>query len=107
MVWLLFTILSSAFTLTGIAMTKNWVASNKPHLFVLALVLYTLSGLSYMFALRSERVVLIESVWTTVVLLATLALGFFIYHERISMQEGIGIIFAIIAAILLTIKFPM
>ncbi|MFA5270303.1 MAG: hypothetical protein WC400_01675 [Patescibacteria group bacterium] len=105
--WILLTVLSSAFTLVSITIAKSWIGNGKWYLFVIALALTTLSGLSYILALRLERIVLLESVWTAVVLLATLALGFFIFHERVSIQEGVGIVLLIVAIVLLAVKFPV
>lgn len=103
--WVLLILFSAATSLVGTIATKHWVQSNRPLFFIIALAFYSLTTLSWMFALKRERLVVTETLWEALVLILTISLGLFVFHEHINLQEKIGVALAVVATLLITIKF--
>jgi multidrug transporter EmrE-like cation transporter len=83
---------------------KRWIITHETYLFLISLIFYLASSLTWIWALKSERLVIVEALWGTLVLILTIALGLIFFQEKINWQEGIGVALAIIATILLTVK---
>lgn len=55
-------------------------------------------------ALRFERITIVEAFWGMGALILTIVMGLFLFHEKVNLQEGIAVILAIIATLLLVVK---
>ena len=101
MVWLL---ISAVFFAGGELFSKTW--ANSPTLLevILLLAFYTISTLLWLPALYSKNhLVTTGTVWLLLGAVMTILLGIFIFHEKITLLQGFGILFALAAIVLLNI----
>lgn len=103
--WLVFVISSVVASLFATIVIKHWTITNQLYLFWIGLGLYTISTLSWIGALKFGRLAIVEALWNVATLILILLLALLFYHEKVSWREGIGLILAVIASILLTFKF--
>lgn len=98
--WIVWVVISAVGSITGTYFAKRLVDSgNTPFLFGV-IPGYLIASIAYIIALRSERLVMVEGLWAAATLLIVFAIGLFVFHKKITVQEGIGIALAGLATIL-------
>lgn len=105
--WTLWLVTSISVTgaLVGTYLAKLWVKTGNPWLLLGVVFGAIVTWVGWVTSLRFERLVVVEGLWAVMSLILTIAMGFALFHERVSLQEGIGIALAVLAVILLAIKF--
>ena len=103
--WIVLILASVLCSLVGTAAAKQWANTDKPWFLVLTFVFYNLTSVLFVLSLKRERLVLAEALWEVLVLTLTIALGILMFHEKVTLLEGVGIFLAIAASCLLVFKF--
>ncbi|MBU1613217.1 hypothetical protein KKC87_02180, partial [Patescibacteria group bacterium] len=78
---------------------------HQPVYYIIALAVFALSSVAYMQALKFQRMAILEVFWGTMMALLVIGMGVLVYNEKIGVQEGVGIVLALTASVLLTVKF--
>ena len=95
--------ISSLATLVGDVTAKLWVQRNQSWLFLLTLAFYMVSSLTFPLALRFGKLTIINAFASvTIVILVSLA-GIFMFKEKITGWQLVGLILGILAIALLTL----
>ena len=101
-VWL---VVSAIFFAVGEFLSKEFALSPKIFYVVLILVIYSLGVLEWLPAiLERNSLSIVGTLWSVLSLLATILIGVLIFKEKLSIAGIIGIIFAVIAIVLLSIS---
>ena len=103
--WVFLAIISLIGALGGTYSAKLWIKTGNIWFLAGILIGALVSWVGWVLALRSERLVLVEGLWGAASLIFTIGMGFLIFHEKVSLQEGIGVFLALLATILLVGKF--
>lgn len=80
---------------------KYWAAAPSRLLFCIAVGTYALGAVIYIPTLLREGLIVTSLVWSLLSVLGYLAVGFFLFHETLSLQQITGVALAIIAIFLL------
>lgn len=100
-VWLL---ISALFFAGGELFSKTWANSPTVIEIVILLVFYTVSTLFWLPALfNKNHLVATGTSWLLLGAVMTVLLGVFIFHEKITILQGVGIFLALAAMLLLNI----
>jgi len=102
---IIFSFISAILTIAGVGLVKRWITDHQSVYYIAAMILFTISSLVYIEALKFERMAILEVFFGTMVMLLTIAMGLFLFHERVSIQEWVGIGLALVASVLLAVKF--
>lgn len=102
--WVLWAVISAVGSITGTYFAKRLVDGGNMVFLFGVIPGYLIASVAYIIALRSERLVMVEGLWGVAALIFTLAVGFFVFHEKVTVQEGIGITLAGFATILMIWK---
>lgn len=99
-IWL---IISALFFAGGEFLSKKFALNPSTQYVLLIVVMYTLGTLAWLPAiLQKNQLSIVGAIWSVMSLLATVLIGIIIFHEHLSIVGVLGIIFAIIAILLLS-----
>ena len=97
--WLL---ISAAFFAVGEYLSKKFAAGPNWRMLILVCSTYLLGTLAWLPAIvQTNRLSSTGIAWSLLSILATLGIGFGIFHERLNSVQVVGIVLAIVALILL------
>lgn len=100
-VWLL---ISAIFFACGEYLSKTWAANPSPFLIILIIIANILSALFWLPALlHKNQLAIMGTAWLLFAIIATIALGIFVFHEKINIIQVVGIFLALLAMVLLSI----
>lgn len=80
---------------------KYWAAAPSKLLFAAAVGMYAIGAALYIPSLLKEGLIVTSLIWSLISVIGYLVVGYFLFHESLSLQQIAGIVFAIIAIILL------
>ncbi len=94
--------LSGVFQAGGEYFSKLWGLAPSSRLAAFAVACYAISSLVWLPALLyRNQLSTVGVAWDLIAICATLALGFFVFHETLSMRQSVGLVLALIALWLL------
>ncbi len=100
MVWL---IGSAVFFAFGEFLSKKFALAPSLHYVVIIVVIYSLGVLAWLPAiLEKNQLSIVGSIWSVLSLMATVLIGVLIFKEKLNTIGIVGIIFAVIAIVLLS-----
>ncbi len=100
--WQYLLFFSSIFAIVGDYYAKVWSETPKNSLFVVALLGYSISGVFFIPILREKGLVLASIIWILVNSLGFIIIGLVLFKEQLTLLQGIGLVFGLIALILLS-----
>jgi multidrug transporter EmrE-like cation transporter len=101
-VWL---IISALFFAGGEFLSKKFALNPGIMLVVLLLISYGISEITWLPAiLEKNKLSIVGAMWSVLSLLVTVLLGLLIFNEKISLVGGLGIIFAGVSVVLLSLN---
>jgi multidrug transporter EmrE-like cation transporter len=99
--WLL---ASSLFLAAGDFMSKKLAMNPKISYFILVMIFYPLCSLFWIPAImQKNQLSIVGMIWTVLSIAITLFIGLLIFGEKLSLVGVIGVFFALIAVVLLSI----
>lgn len=100
-IWL---VLSSLFFATGEFLSKKFALNPSLVLVVIIIIIYSISVLLWLPAiLQKNQLSTVGVMWSVLSLLITILIGTIIFGEKLNLLSILGIIFAIISTILLSL----
>lgn len=100
-VWLFFSAIFFAF---GEYLSKKWGYSPSIYFTIVVVGTYALATLFWLPALlHKNSLAIMGTTWLLLATTATITIGVVVFHEHISFLNGVGIIFSLIAMILLSL----
>jgi len=97
-------ILSVFFFAIGEYLSKKWALHPSIGLIISIVVMYALGTLAWLPAIYKEKTLsIIGVIWMLLSLVATLFVGIFVFGEKLTLVHVIGIVFAFISVILLSL----
>lgn len=98
-VWLL---MSAAFFATGEYLSKTWGISPSFKLALLVAFVYSIGSLLWLPALlHKNQLIIMGTIWTILATLSTIAIGFLIFHEKLTVLQWVGVFLSFVALILI------
>ncbi len=89
----------------GEYISKRWVLGGGPQLVVLLVAIYAVSGLMWLPALKQKNsLILLGILWLVGAMVINIMLGFFVFHEHIRLIHWVGVAFAFVACLLLSVQ---
>ncbi len=67
---------------------------------MIALILYVISGATFMYSLRFGELTIMNASWSVLVFIVTSCVGLFIFHERLSMVQWVALCFGFLSIVL-------
>jgi drug/metabolite transporter (DMT)-like permease len=100
-VWLL---ISACFFAGGEYLSKRWGMAPSFNFALLVTFVYSFGVLAWLPALlHKNQLVFMGTLWTVLSTLVTVAIGFFIFHEKLSALQWLGVLLAFVAMLFLTV----
>lgn len=99
-VWL---IISAIFFAVGEFLSKKFALSPRLIYVVYILIAYSIGALAWLPAiLQKNQLSIVGTLWSVLSLLTTILIGVLIFNEKLNLTSIVGIIFAVIAVVLLS-----
>lgn len=99
--WLLF---SAIFFAAGEYLSKRWGMMPSIGLALFVAFVYSFGALAWLPALlHKNQLVFMGTLWTILSTLVTIAIGLFIFHEKLSTLQWLGVLLAFTALLFLTL----
>jgi len=89
---IIFLSLSALLTLVADFLGKKWTIDNKFIYFLIASVLILMSGISFLFALRYEKLGIVSVAWDALTSIFLILMGYFIFKEVLTITQIIAVI---------------
>jgi len=102
-IFILLVSISGLLFTAGDIFLKYWAGKSSPLYMAIAIVFYVIAGLFLAYSFKRRELAVAIAVLTCVNLLAIALVGFTLFKEVLGLKEIIGISFAFLAVILLTI----
>ncbi len=96
--------LAATSVLIGDVLAKFWSIHQRPILLVGALIAYAGSGFFYTPTLLRSGLVITSLIWVLASTTGFLVIGIIFFHETLSLPQMVGVLFGLIALVLLTIE---
>lgn len=102
LVWLT---LSALFFAAGEFLSKKFAISPRWSYVLLILATYSLGTLAWLPAiLQRNQLSVVGTIWSVMSLLATVSIGVLMFQEKVNFTAGIGMVFAVVAIVLLSLS---
>lgn len=99
------TFLSAVTSVIGNLTAKYWADSKGSFWMIVTIVAFTLSTIAYAYSLRiGGQFTLVNALFYAVVPIITVLFGIFLFHDRITTLQTVGLILGFIAILLFTIE---
>ncbi len=99
-VWVLLC-LAAISVVAGDVLAKYWSTNLKSVFYFLALIAYAFSGFFYIPTLLREGLVITSVIWSILSIIGFLAVGILIFKETLTSLQIVGVIFGILALVIL------
>lgn len=97
-------IVSAIFFAVGEFLSKKFSLDPKIYYVVLILFVYSLGVLAWLPAImQKNQLSIVGTIWSVLSLLITVVIGVLIFNEKLSLPGIIGIVFSVVAIVLLSI----
>jgi multidrug transporter EmrE-like cation transporter len=83
--------LAALATIAGDYAGKLWSVHQQPWVFMVAMVLYAMSGLFFLPTLLKEGLVVTSLIWTILTVIGFLIIGTLIFHEQLTTIQWAGV----------------
>lgn len=103
MVYLL-TLVSALTSILGNVTAKFWADGNQPSWFIVTIVAFTASTVSYAYSLRYGHFTTINALFYAVVPIITAIFGYVLFKDKLTTLQLIGFLFGLVSIILLTVE---
>jgi len=94
-------ILSALGVVAGDYFAKSWSINQKGIFLLLAFLGYVTASFFYIPSLLKESLVVTSVIWSVLSILGFLFVGLVLFHETLSLTQGVGVAFGVLALILL------
>ncbi len=94
-------IISSLGVITDDYFAKSWSINQKNWFLIIALLGYLISGIFYIPSLMKQGLVITSVIWSLISIIGFLFIGLVLFHETLSLTQGIGVGLGVVALILL------
>jgi multidrug transporter EmrE-like cation transporter len=102
--WIALLVLSIISQIIAEGYVKSYSLSGNLFCASFALTLQIVSSITWLWYMRIHSTLAIGSgIWSVSLLIASTFIGVAMYHETVSVQQGIGLVFALISLCLLTL----
>ncbi len=99
--------ISASLYAVGEYLSKIWGMKPSFHLALVFVLFSAFSGLTWLPALlHKNQIAIMGTIWLLLATIATIAVGVFIFHERITTIEWIGLILALVSLAILGFYNP-